>query len=263
MSDYTTPIEERNMLLGLRQGRESALQYFYNKYYKMLLWYGMSLLWDEFTISCIVQEAFLKIWEYRERMESPRHIYCFLRQEVTWKTYAWLRKPSNRFVRQWVRNGETEMYSDDFARYEAEDTALRHAYDEERSQLIRQAISFLPPTYQNLMELYLTHGVGYRQLAKRMGATSQRVSQDVKKALDKIRAIIHAQKSITSATDKREMPDNQVLDGEMLVIFKMRYEQRLPFDTIAYKTGNSIADVQRQYLQAHKKLASLKGHKTA
>lgn len=188
--------DQRYYLSAFRQGQENALAFFYERFYKPLLWYGRGLLQDEFTVSCIVQEAFVKVWDYRENIMSVKHLYCFLRQEITWKIYAWCRNPRNRFIRQWVRDGETEQYSDDFARYDAEDLAFKMAYDEECHQLLMNAIGFLPPKYRNLMDLYLKHGVNYRQLSMRMGTSDQKVAKEMKRALEKIKSIINVQKTM-------------------------------------------------------------------
>ncbi len=90
---------EDHYYTGFRNGDEKAFEYVYTQYYRPLYRHGYQIIDDEFAINCIVNEAFLKGWKFREQMGNMRHIYCFIRQNVSWKCYAYYSNPSNKFHR--------------------------------------------------------------------------------------------------------------------------------------------------------------------
>lgn len=251
-------LQHEDYYIGFRDGDETALNYMYSRYYRTLFYHGKRIVDDEFAVSCIVQEAFLKSWQFRETMESMKHIYCFIRQDVNWKCYAYLSNPSNRFHRNLVGDGAVEKYSDHFFDCQAEDVNF---FDEEKLRVIEEALPYLPANRQTIMTLYFKHGLSYKKIARRFGTSNQAISVEVQKSLESLKKIVHAQKkltvktvTITHYTDERYAEN---MDAEMQQIFKLRYEQKHSFTTIAEKMNITQSYVQQQYVIAHRKLREL------
>ena len=252
------PLQHEDYYIGFKEGDETALNYMYGRYYRPLFHHGRRIVEDEFAASCIVQEAFLKSWQFRERMESMRHIYCFIRQDVNWKCFAYLSNPSNRFHRNLVGDGAVEKYSDYFFDGEAEDVNL---FDEEKLKVIEEALPYLPANRQTIMTLYFKNGLSYKKIARRFGTSNQAISIEVQKSLESLRKIVHAQKKLNTKTIvKPGEPHERYtenMDAEMQMIFKLRYEQKHSFATIAAKMNITQGYVQQQYVIAHRKLREL------
>ena len=66
-------------LQRFRQGDPAALRYIYPHVFKSLVAYGRRIVSDDFEVKTIVQEAILKGWAFRERMETMSHVYRFMR----------------------------------------------------------------------------------------------------------------------------------------------------------------------------------------
>ena len=251
-------LQHEDYYIGFRDGDETALNYVYSRYYRPLFYHGKRIVDDEFAVSCIVQEAFLKCWQFREKMESMRHIYCFIRQDVNWKCYAYLSNPSNRFHRSLVGDGAVEKYSDYFFDCQAEDINF---FDEEKLKVVEEALPYLPANRQTIMTLYFKNGLSYKKIARRFGTSNQAISVEVQKSLESLKKIVHAQKKLNTKTVVKSRRTDELssenMDAEMQMIFKLRYEQKHSFASIAEKMNITQGYVQQQYVIAHRKLREL------
>ena len=250
--------EEDYYYLGFKDGDETALNYVYKRYYQSLFRHGKRIVDDEFAVSCIVQEAFLKGWEFRETMESMKHIYCFIRLDVSWKCYAYFSNPRNKFRRRMVEYGAVEYYIEDFHDNQYEEINL---FDEEKLKVIEEALPYLPANRQTIMTLYFKHGFSYKKIATRFGTSGQAITLEVQKSLESLKKIVHAQKKLNVKTPEiKEKPlpaGTENMDAEMQHIFKMRYEMKHSFATIAEKMNITQGYVQQQYVIAHRRLREL------
>src|SRR5687767_7413233 len=96
-SDYyyiTSSSRENNFhFLQFLQGSEPSFTHIYSRFSKTLRRYGLRIVQDEFVVNTIVQEAFLKLWAFRERMTSMDHIVRFLKLTMRWECMAYYRHP--------------------------------------------------------------------------------------------------------------------------------------------------------------------------
>jgi RNA polymerase sigma factor (sigma-70 family) len=246
--------EHENYCIGFKAGDETALNYIYGRYYDPLFHHGKKILNDDFAVSCIVQEAFLKGWKFRESMESMRHIYCFMRLEITWKCYAYLKNPVNRFYRHLIEYGSAENY---YGHYEEQQENVNELH-EGKLKVIEEALPYLPGDCQTIMTLYFKYGLSYKKIANRFGTSNRTVSMEVQKSLEKLKNIVHAQRKLSAKkpdTYKRTAPaGTEKMAVEMQHIFKMRYEEKQSFEFIAERMNVSERYVQQQYVIAHRTL---------
>jgi len=56
---------------------------------------------------------------------------------------------------------------------------------------------------------------------------------------------------------KKHLAYNEILDGELLQVFRLRYEMKLGFDVTATKMNLPQAYVQQQYVAAHIKIQQM------
>lgn len=111
-----------------------------------------------------------------------------------------------------------------------EEALLKSIYD---------VMPYLPMNKQTILQLYFKYGFSYKQIAKRYGANIQTISNDLHEALAYLKKVIHAKKQITKPISLpvviAKYRVEEYLTGEMLQLFKLRYENKLPFDVIAAK----------------------------
>jgi RNA polymerase sigma factor (sigma-70 family) len=243
---------------GFRNGDEKALEYVYSRYYGPLANHARHIIRDEFSVSCIVHEAFLKAWKFRGTMENMRHIYCFMRQDIRWKCYSYIANPVNRFHSGLI---DYEDVVNSFHSGNAEDDTEDHALAEKRLKAIEDALPYLPSNRQTIMTLYFRYGYSYKRIARRFGTSNQAISVEVQKSLESLKKIVHAQKNLTlkatAVINKTRGMNTENMDSEMQHIFKLRYEQKHSFASIAQRMNIPQGYVQQQYVIAHRRLCQL------
>ena len=84
----------------LQQGHPDALEFIYSKYHRRIFWIGKQLIQDEFVIETILQDTFLKLWEQRDGIERPEHIFFFLRYVMKRDCTYYYARPKNNFYRK-------------------------------------------------------------------------------------------------------------------------------------------------------------------
>ena len=83
----------------LQQGHPEALELIYARYNRSLFWLGKRTIKDEFVIENILQNTFLKLWEKRDRIEHPEHIFFFLLHVMKRDCTYYYYRPRNKFQR--------------------------------------------------------------------------------------------------------------------------------------------------------------------
>jgi RNA polymerase sigma factor (sigma-70 family) len=256
MSYSSTAVEaDPQFLNDFAQGDETGLSRLYNLYSSPLIKCGLRIVHDHFAVENIVNDAFLKAWSFRQSLTSSMHAYRFMRMNVKWDCYDYYRRPENRQV----------VYPD---RDDYPDTAILPYNDEESScwrdeemlQSIYNIIPYLPPNRQTILQLYFKYGFSYKQIAKRYGSSVQAITNEIHEGLAYLKKVIHAKKQLTAPAPTPLVIGNveECLTGEMLVLFKLRFESKLSFESIAAKMNLPQPYVQQQYVAAHAKLNGLK-----
>ena len=105
----------------LKKGNSTALERIYIRYNKRIFWFGKQIIKDEFVVECLLQDVFLKLWEYREKIESPDHIFFFLRFVMKYSCYSHYAKPKNKFFRTVNSLENYENYQSYLAGYDPAD----------------------------------------------------------------------------------------------------------------------------------------------
>jgi RNA polymerase sigma factor (sigma-70 family) len=249
---------------AFRNGDEKAFEYIYAQYYRPLYRYGRQIVDDEFAVNCIVNEAFLKGWKFHQSMESMRHIYCFIRQDVSWKCFAYLRNPSNRFHRTLVH----PEYLANLPGMPGEEEE-EHSLADKKLKAIEEALPYLPGNRQTIMTLYFKYGYSYKRIAQRFGTSNQAISLEVQRSLESLRKMVHAQKRLNERKPLMHVHAEKKLNGRKPLkslrqlnteamdeptrqIFTMRYVEKKGFSHIAEKLGIPLAQVQQHYVMAHR-----------
>jgi len=236
-------------------GSEAGLSRLYTLYQSALMKYGLRIVQDYFAVENIVQDAFLKAWTFRHKLNSYMHAYWFMRMNVKWDCCDFYKSPEYRLVVYPTHETYPDAEHDPQA-YQTDDVCK----DEEMLQTIYKIIPYLPPDRQTILKLYFKYGFSYKQIAKRYGSNTPNVTKEIYESVDYLKKVIHAKKqmSISPPNTLHRKDAEECLSGEMLQLFKLRYEGKLSFEVIANKMNLSQAYVQQQYVIAHRKLNQLK-----
>ena len=244
-----------------RKGERKGMEYVYKNSFDSLLYFGRSLLNDEFMVTCILHECYLKAWNNRARMESLAHIYRFMRMNLRWQILRHIEKSPNTTQGQTILIDHFEKRLGDFQDLDCNPDLSGDELIKIKSAL--EAINYLPLEAQNITTLYFKKGLTHKQIAERLGKSTFYISSQIENSVDKIRNIMHVctGKQMINRPDKQSKMPVTILDSEQSEIYVLRKNDRLSFNEISKRLKIPVLQAQQQYIKAHQLLQNQSSQK--
>jgi RNA polymerase sigma-70 factor (ECF subfamily) len=163
--------EERDLLLQIAEGDESAFAIMVKKYSGLLFTYLIKLTKDRDIASDVVQDIFTQLWLTHESLRNVESFRSWL--FVISRNHA-VRMLKNidkeyKFRQEWWRL--TQPYANGLMAQEQ--AALREAYD----AMVHHAIHRLPPQQQKVWILSRQNGKKYAEIAEEMNISRETVKK--------------------------------------------------------------------------------------
>ncbi|MGY5849333.1 RNA polymerase sigma factor [Salegentibacter sp. F14] len=242
----------------LQQGHPDALELIYSRYYPNIFWVGRQILDDDFAVETLVQDTFLILWEKRDRIKRSEHIYYFLRLVMKRECYTYYTRPKNKFFRTVNSLESYQDYQDYLAGYDPKE-ALQYQKDQEAQQKafdrIRNVLPLLSSERKRLIELCLKYNFQYKVIAQMMGTSITHTSNEVKKAIEDIKNILH-QGSNLETKPKPVLTLAVEMQGaitpEQETVLQLRNERQYSFAAIARELNLSQKEVHQEFMAAYK-----------
>lgn len=260
----TNSPENQSYFLLYQKGEEVAFTYIYEHLYKPVLNYANRITGDEFANHTIVQEAFLRAWQFRERMTSMLHLFRFIRLCTRWGCYDYFRQPANRFYRQLIHPEYLEDHkAAAYDPYKEEDLAGFSNTEQERINLVKDAIPYLPGNRQTIMTLYFRYGLSLKEIASRFAAPYQQISQEVQESINALKKMIlrimlpEPTYQIASGSSP---PSHwsKLLNDLQIKVCQLRLERQYSFDRIAQELHIPLWQALKEYVSAQEILKPAK-----
>ena len=250
----TTSTTATHYLVLFNKGDQKALNFMYHKSFNSLLYFGKTLIKDEFLITCILHECYLKAWDHRERMESLPHIYRFIRMNLRWQILRHIEKSRHSIFSQIILIDHFEATVGDFEDVLVDKECFEN--DIKNFERITQALKYVSTDAQQIASLHFKQGLTHKQIADRLGTSTIHVSNQIKKSVEQIKNMVHTQRE-TNRKDpsiKKSNLNTEHLNAQQTSIYQLRKIRKMSFADIALKFGMNQAQVQQQYIQAHQLL---------
>ncbi|TXK75067.1 sigma-70 family RNA polymerase sigma factor [Mesonia sp. K4-1] len=239
----------------LKQSDPIALEHLYKRYDRMLFWLGKQLIRDEFVINTLVQESFLTLWKKRETIETPEHIFFFLRYVMKRECTYYYCRPKNKFNRSINRLSFYGNYEDYMLGHDPAAEEDQHLQKQETIQKafeqVQQVLPFLGAERQRLIELCLTYGFQYKAIAEVMGKGITETANEVKRSIETLKKIVHQGHSIENNDRIRPLKIQGGMTPAQSEIFQLRCEQELSFADIAQQLNLSQKEVHQAFTVAY------------
>ncbi|MEO2059965.1 MAG: sigma-70 family RNA polymerase sigma factor [Mesonia sp.] len=239
----------------LQLGKSEALEFWYQRYARMLFYIGHQWLKDDFVVENLVQECFLKLWQNRERLENPKHIFFFLRLVMKRECISHYHQPKHQFQRSIHRLEEYEHYNDYLLK---DDPALTEAHqqqqakDQQTFESVQKVLPLLSGKQQDLIELCLAYGFEYKVIARLTGSSTTAVYREVQRAIAQLQKILRQdaepEEPIATKETKQVSPP---LTQTQVQVWQLRCEEQRSFAEIAEQLGTSTKEVQQQFSLAY------------
>lgn len=246
--------------------KESAnigFTFFYRQLFSRHCFMALRMVKEDIAATSIAQEAFLRLWQRRDSIESPVHLTDFLHQQIKQGAHNYYAQPSTRFYRGLIQLDGIE-HSAEFLLPDhsmASDSDSNHAadegYDVEREAQLKQLYAVLPdlPEHQQqVIGLLLRYSLDYERIAWHLGGVSCYVAaRRIEKTIALLKSILATGANLSGdRITKKEVVNTGLLNEEQARILRYRYELSYSFEEIAGLMNIRQADVQRSFVQAHK-----------
>lgn len=170
--------QEKEILLRLIQGDEQAFEKIYRLYSNRLYGRLLKLLKSVPQTEEILQDVFLKVWEYRASIDPEKSFRAFLFKIAENKAYDFFRKAALH------KAFETELIALSTSNYTMLEELMA---DEDKSVLLEKAINNLPPQRQQVFRLCKLERKSYTEVGQLLGISLSTVSDHIVKATKSIR----------------------------------------------------------------------------
>lgn len=168
--------EEQQLTQALRIGDEKAFDTLFRAWYEPLVRYAYTFTdGDPDEAEELVQNAFVKLWAQRDKLEFQNSVKAYLYRMVHNQALNRLRthKIHERYTQHQARQMENEFESP--------------KEDPELQQRIRKVLDDLPAQCRHVFELSRFESLKYREIAEQLGISVKTVETHMGKALKILR----------------------------------------------------------------------------
>lgn len=247
--------EKKNYEL-LIKGDPAGLINIHLKYNRRIFWVGRQILDDDFVVESLVQDTFLKLWDNRESIEAPKHIYFFLRMVMKRECYSYYTMPRNKFFRKVNSLESYENYQDYLGGYdpkEDKEHLLNHEADQEAFDRIRNVFPLLRADRKRLLELCLKYSFKYKIISQIVGTSVNQTSNEVRMAIQDIKNILtHGNMLEAKQKPSLAFKVQGELTADQQKVLQLRCEMKYSFASIARQLNLSQTEVHKEFLVAYR-----------
>ncbi|WP_299324181.1 RNA polymerase sigma factor [uncultured Maribacter sp.] len=172
--DFTKNSE---LIKSLKSGDEKAYMFLLDKYHRRLYAYAMNLVNDHTLAEDIVQNVFLKTWQYRKKLNTELSIQSFLYKSIY-----------NEFVNSYKKDKSVMMLQMKY--YESLVEVVENSDDkiiEKMINLVSKEIEKLPPKCKEIFSLSKKEGLSNIEIAEYLNISPKTVEAQITKAFSVLR----------------------------------------------------------------------------
>ena len=175
---------ERDLVLALRRGDEGAFETIYGLYSQRLFGRLLKLVKTEAQAQEILQDVFIKLWQYRHSLDAEKSFRSFLFRIAENKVYDFFRKAArDKLMEANLISLSTTNYID----------IEEYTRVEENLRLLYKAIESLPPQRQQVFRLCKLEGRSYKEVSELLSISLSTISDHIVKATKAIKEYLYKQ----------------------------------------------------------------------
>lgn len=168
---------DRELIIRLKQNDLKSYELLFHKYYNLFLAFAEGFVKDRAAAEDIMQEIFMRLWIYRERLDEERSIYNLLFTMTKYRIYDHYRRMYN------IESTHRPITDHDTAEVES---TLEIDADMMRETIARR-IADMPPQRQRIFVMSRDENLSRQEIAERLGLSVRTVDKHLELALRELR----------------------------------------------------------------------------
>lgn len=173
---------ETERWLAFQQGDETAFRQLYQAHFRHLMNYGLRFYASRAVVEDCIQDLFLELWQYRQRLTPPQSVRFYLLRG--------LRNRLSAYLRQALTWEEVPLSADEYPfalEASSEQRWIDLDVDEALRQRIRVALDQLTPRQREIVYLRYFNDLSYEQICELLGINYQSARSQVYQAVKLLR----------------------------------------------------------------------------
>ena len=184
MYQVQTPISI-DLIHQVAAGEHLAFEQFFFHYKSYVYSIALKFTHDEILAEEIVQDVFVRVWKYREKLSEVQDID------------AWMRTVTrNRSLTELKRLAKDAQGKKEYFNWQPTEWQSANSNGESTDQLLQKAISRLTPQQQKVFELSFLEGMKREQIAELLDISPATVGVHLKLAARSVRAFLTNQSEL-------------------------------------------------------------------
>lgn len=166
-------IEEKENLLALRSGCQTAFRQIYTLYSGRIYLNIRKMVKSEQDAAELLQEVFIKVWDKRELIDPEQSFRSYLFQIAKYTVYNFIRKNNlEKQIQAYLSRHNTQLYSH-----------VEEQLDEKQDeQWLSQTIEQLPPQRRLIYKLCKIEGKSYAEVSILLRISTSTINDHIVKA---------------------------------------------------------------------------------
>lgn len=166
-------IEEKENLLALRSGCQTAFRQIYTLYSGRIYLNIRKMVKSEEDAVELLQEVFIKVWDKRELIDPEQSFRSYLFQIAKYTVYNFIRKNNlEKQIQAYLSRHNTQLYSH-----------VEEQLDEKQDeQWLSQTIEQLPPQRRLIYKLCKIEGKSYAEVSTLLRISTSTINDHIVKA---------------------------------------------------------------------------------
>ncbi|MET3880158.1 RNA polymerase sigma-70 factor [Chitinophaga sp. OAE865] len=175
--------KERELLRRLAEGDELVFRELFDQYRDMVYAKALHFMKTPVLAEDILQDVFLQIWRYRDRMAGIQNFKAYLNTVSRNLIYSHFRKMANNslLLEKIEEQQESETGPDVFSKVEAK----------ELQEALNTALGLLTNQQRKVFELSRIQGLSHPEIAEMLNMQRETVKKHISDALRTIRGNLH------------------------------------------------------------------------
>ncbi len=166
---------EKELIAGLRKGDMTAYEHAFHLYYPRFVYFAEYIVKDQHTAKDLVQNVFLKVWRFRDRLKDNLSLVNYL--------YVLTKREVLNYLRGFKA---IESLQDELAgNYAGGGGELVETQVD--SAIVRERIHALPDKRRRVFELSRLWGMSNKEISKALSISEKTVERHITLALKQLR----------------------------------------------------------------------------